>query len=343
MTANARLNEFRPLESAKAAVEVVRQENEILVRLTGRLDAHSLVDVWPGVFNQVPANGGQTIRTDMSAVSYCDGAGLGLLVALDRTARRSQRKIIYEGLSPDLSKLLERARLREDGTTGPPPKHRVLAQIGRSTAETLADVKSIFSFLGEVVAALVWGLASPRRIRFADALLVAEKAGVNAVPVVCLLGGLMGLIISFQSAAPLRQLGVESMIPMMLAVSMVRELGPLLTAIILAGRSGSAFAAELGTMKVTEEINALSTFGLDPVKFLVLPRLLAAMIVTPLLSLFGTLCGLIGGYVVMVVLGYGFPFYVNEIKNSVNYVDLLQGMFKSMVFAFLIAGVGCMK
>src|SRR5437764_6326379 len=138
MAANARLNELRSTQSAKPAVEVVRRENETLVRLVGRLDAHSLVDVWPGVFNQLPADGGQTIRTDVSGVSYCDGAGLGLLVALDRTARRSHRKIVYDGLSPDLSRLLDRARLRDEGTAEPPPAHRVLAQIGRSTAEVLA-------------------------------------------------------------------------------------------------------------------------------------------------------------------------------------------------------------
>src|SRR5262245_53569465 len=203
-------------QSAPAAVEVVRQGDETLVRLAGRLDAQSLVDVWPGVFNQIRDNGDrQTIRADLSKVTYCDGAGLGLLVALDRTARRKQGKVIYEGLSADLSRLLDRARLTDLGAGESPPAHPVLAQIGRSTSLIWADIESMFSFLGEVVAALAWGLASPRRIRVADALLVAEKAGVNAVPVVCLLGGLMGLIISFQSAAPLSELGVESMIPTM--------------------------------------------------------------------------------------------------------------------------------
>jgi phospholipid/cholesterol/gamma-HCH transport system permease protein len=133
------------------------------------------------------------------------------------------------------------------------------------------------------------------------------------------------------------------MIPTLLSFAMVRELGPLITAIILAGRSGSAFAAELGTMKVTEEINALTTFGLDPSRFLVVPRILAAIIVTPLLSVFGTLFGLVGGYLIMLGLGYGLPFYVNQVRASVNWVDFLQGVFKAGVFAFLIAAIGCLK
>jgi phospholipid/cholesterol/gamma-HCH transport system permease protein len=235
---------------------------------------------------------------------------------------------------------------RATGHGPPAPEHAaptVVEFLGESTAGILRDMHAIVEFLGEAIAALVWSLARPGSIRWRDTLVIAEKLGANAVPVVCLLGWLVGLIISFQSAAPLQRFAADSMIPTLLSISMVRELGPLFTAIILAGRSGSAFAAEIGTMKVTEEINALTTFGLEPVRFLVVPRLIAAVLMTPLLSVLCTLAGLLGGYAVMASLGYPLVFYVNEVRASIDWIDLLQGLFKAGVFAFLVAGIGCLR
>jgi phospholipid/cholesterol/gamma-HCH transport system permease protein len=124
---------------------------------------------------------------------------------------------------------------------------------------------------------------------------------------------------------------------------MLRELGPLITAVLLAGRSGSAFAAEIGTMKVTEEVSALQTLGLNPVRFLAVPRVLAAMLVTPLLTLYCNLLGVLGGYTVMA--GYQFTFrqYLSAVRNATNYQDLAGGVFKTVVFAFIIGGIGCMR
>ncbi len=319
-----------------------------VLTVRGRLDAVTLPAVWRTIFGKVGAawpGKGTHLIVDASGVIYCDGAGIGLFIELNRRAERASARAEFRGLSPDLRSLLDRATLA-DPAHGLPGRHRPahpVEHLGRATATTLADCRAMVEFLGELVAALVWAAGHASRVRGRDVLLICEKAGANAVPVVCLLGWLIGLIISFQAASPLRHLGVDSMIPTLLAISMVRELGPLITAIILAGRSGSAFAAELGTMKVTEEISALTTFGIQPVRFLVVPRLLAALFMTPLLSACATLFGLVGGYLVMATLGYGPGFYINQIKGAVDYIDLLQGLFKSFVFAFLIAGVGCMK
>ena len=333
-----------PAGRALARVEV--SGDGVRVHLRGRLDYGTVGEVWGSVFGGWPsgAHGGRLdVVVEAAEVTYCDGAGLGLLVELDRRARQQRGTASFHGLAADLTRLLERAVLADPA--GPPVAQRVRAieYIGKTTSLMLADVWMMIGFLGELVAALGWAIAHPRRVRVADTLLVAEKAGANAVPVVCLLGFLMGVIIAFQTAAPLRRFGVEASIPTILAISMVRELGPLITAIILAGRSGSAFAAELGTMKVTEEIDALTTLGLVPARFLVLPRLLAAMVTTPLLNLFATLCGLIGGYFVMLSLGYGLPFYVRAVRAVVEPMDLLQALFKSLVFAFLIASIGCLR
>lgn len=310
-----------------------------VLRLSGRLDASTLNELWPRAMAA-----GEAGAVDASGVTYCDGAGLALLVELAGGAgsRRGGAAREIRGLSPELSRLLSGATSTTAAPTAPPPRGLV-EQVGVGTLSIVRDLRSMVSFLGEVMLSLIWAAGHPHKVRWKDVLLVCEKAGANATPVVCLLGGLMGLIISFQSAAPLQKLGVASTIPTLLAISMVRELGPLVTAIVLAGRSGSAFAAEIGTMKVTEEISALTTFGLDPSRFLVIPRLLGAMVMTPLLSVFCTLLGLVGGYAVMASLGFGLSMYVHSVIAAVDYVDFLQGLFKCVVFAFLVTAVGCQK
>ena len=153
----------------------------------------------------------------------------------------------------------------------------------------------------------------------------------------------MGLIMAFQAAIPLRQFGAELFVANLIGLSMLRELGPLMTAIILAGRSGSAFAAELGTMKVREEIDALKTMGLDPVRFLVVSRVVAAVFMTPLLTIFADLLGLIGGSVVMLSLGFPLITYFHQVQYAVTYGSLVGGLVKAFVFGILVAGIGCLR
>ncbi|MCA1742469.1 MAG: MlaE family lipid ABC transporter permease subunit [Desulfovibrionales bacterium] len=170
-----------------------------------------------------------------------------------------------------------------------------------------------------------------------------ENVGAKAVFIVCLIGFLMGLIISFQSAMPLRMFGAEIFVARLLGLSMVRELGPFVTAIILAGRTGSSFAAEIGTMKINEEINALTTMGLSPVKFLVVPRMLATMLVMPFLTLFFIIFSLIGGALVMLSLGFPLVTYINQITMSLTMADFAGGMFKAVIFSLLVSWIGCVR
>jgi phospholipid/cholesterol/gamma-HCH transport system permease protein len=153
----------------------------------------------------------------------------------------------------------------------------------------------------------------------------------------------MGLIMAFQAAIPLRQFGADIFVANLVALAMLRELGPLMTAIILAGRSGSAFAAELGTMKVREEIDALITMGLDPVQFLVVPRVIAAVLMTPLLTVFSNLLGLLGGSVVVLSLGFPLITFFNQVQSAATYGDFTGGLVKSFVFGVLVAAIGCLR
>jgi phospholipid/cholesterol/gamma-HCH transport system permease protein len=174
-------------------------------------------------------------------------------------------------------------------------------------------------------------------------MLAAERAGIGAVPIIALVGFLLGLILTFQSAIPMRQFGAQIFVADLLGISMLRELGPLMAAILLTARSGSAFAAELGTMKTKEEIDALTTMGLEPVQFLVVPRVLAAVAVVPALIMIMNLFGLIGGAVVFSSLGFPLVTFVNRIIEFVSMGDFLGGIFKGMVFGIVVAGVGCMR
>jgi phospholipid/cholesterol/gamma-HCH transport system permease protein len=315
------------------------------LELSGQLDAATLAGPWQKIVGPIRSAPPSELEIDLAGVTYCDGAGIGLLIELDREVRGRGGAVRFENLKEDLRGLLDQSLLQDPATSLKPSGRRTnaISELGRSTALILDDIRSIITFTGELTLVLPWALTHPHRVRWGDTLRIAEKTGANATYVVSLLGFLVGLIIAFQCAGPMRTLGAEALVPTVVAVAIIRELGPLMAAIILAGRSGSAFAAEIGTMKVTEEINALETFGLSPTRFLVVPRVLASLFVTPLLSVFSTLMGLIGGYVVMAMLGYSLPFYVDQVTGAVDYVDFLQGVAKAFVFAVLVAGIGCLR
>jgi len=170
-----------------------------------------------------------------------------------------------------------------------------------------------------------------------------EAAGVNAVPIILLLGFLIGLILAFQMAGPMAQYGAGIFVMDLVAITVIRELGPLITAIIVAGRSGSAFAAEIGTMKVNDEVNALITMGLNPVSYLAVPKVLAGILVMPLLTILTNLAGIIGAALVVLSMGYPLVTIINRVVNSVGLDDLATGLGKTLVFGLLIAGIGCLR
>lgn len=216
-------------------------------------------------------------------------------------------------------------------------------KIGKYTIDFLLEFKYLVSFTGEVTISFWNSLIHPSKIRWKDAFRVMETMGVNSFPIIAMIGFLLGLIMSFQSAIPMRRFGAEIFVANLVGLSLFRELGPLMTAFILAGRSGSAFAAELGTMKVSEEIDALTTMGLPPVQFLIIPRLVAALIVTPLLTVIFNLFGLIGGAVVLMSFGFPLITFVNQVNIAVGFSDIFGGLVKSYFFGMIIASIGCYR
>ncbi len=285
------------------------------------------------------------VVVDASGLTYCDGAGAAFLLELRRLQTKGGGTLEIHGLQEPFERLLDLYGRTDSemalSTPGESPS--LVEQIGRASAKVWQDLRTLVAFVGELSVGLLDAARHPRRIRWKDALLTAELAGVNALPIVALIGFLLGLIMAFQAAIPMRQFGADIFVANLIGLSMLRELGPLITAILLAGRSASAFAAELGTMKVREEIDALTTMGLDPLRFLAVPRVIAAVAMTPLLAVFANLFGLIGGAVVMLSLGFTLTTYVNQILLSTGVGDLLGGLFKSVVFGMIVAAIGCLR
>lgn len=312
--------------------------------LAGRLDSNTTGGIWRQATTRVSGAKAANVIVDASGIDYCDGAGIALLVHLRRLQSKAGGSLQIDGLRAEFADLLgdQSAGISVE-RAGEDVRGGLAEEIGEATVEVWRDIQTLISFVGELGVGLAYAVIHPRRVRWRDALRVAEAAGVNALPIVALVSFLMGLIMAFQAAIPLRQFGAQIFIANLIGLSMLRELGPLMTAIILAGRSGSAFAAELGTMKVREEIDALRTMGLDPVRFLIVTRVVAAVCMMPLLTIFADLVGLMGGSVVMLSLGFPLITYFHQIQYAVSYGSLVGGLVKAFVFGILVAGIGCLR
>ncbi len=331
-------------EGGGAVLNAAREGGALILTIAGELNAEAVSAVWGDALRVLEAEGAgcERVIIDAAGLGHCDGAGMALLIQLQRRLHGSGKEVEVRDLPDHLRSVLSLYPLEKFiGPAAEPRGRRGFAEIGMAAVRVVIDVRETIAFIGELAVEVVGALAHPRRLRWRDTLVTVERAGVNALPVLALLSTLFGLILAFQSAVPMQKFGVELFVSDLVAIALLRELGPILTAIILAGRSGSAFAAELGTMKVNEEINALQTMGLSPVRFLALPRVAAGAFVAPLLAIFCSLCGLVGAGVVMLLFGYPPHTFINQVVNAVTYSDLLGGLLKAGVFGLLIAAVGC--
>ena len=222
-------------------------------------------------------------------------------------------------------------------------KHFLLI-VGDSGCTFGRDCVSILSFVGEVTIAFIYAIIHPRKVRWRETFYYMDSCGSDALPIVTAVGFLLGLVLALQGAIQLTRLGAQNMVINLVVLALVKELGPIMIAVVATGRAGSAFAAEIGTMKVTEEVDAMVTMGFSPVRFLVVPKVLALLIVLPLLTILGDIAGITGGmFITYFKLGISIPETFNKVFELITFSDYMQGLIKSIVFAFLIAGVGCMR
>jgi phospholipid/cholesterol/gamma-HCH transport system permease protein len=287
------------------------------------------------------------VQLDLGGVEYFDSGGGAVLLKLRQALaqRNAQLRIARSTPAIDgfLSLVDEEAVLRS-APPPPPPKLPPLEILGDWGLAAIAGTKLMIAFTGEVTLGLAEALRAPQRIRWRETWLYMQRSGPEALPIVALISFLMGLITAFQAAVQLRQFGADIYVANLVGLSITRELGPLMTAIIASGRSGAAFAAEIGTMKVSEEIDALTAMGLDRTRFLVTPKVIALLIMMPCLTLFADLIGILGGLAVaMVSLELPAVVYFRQMRAYMVPWDVGQGLVKALVFSLLIATIGCLR
>ena len=285
------------------------------------------------------------LLVDASGVDRGDLSGMSLLYELTEGRIAPGVRAGVTGLKPEFATLLAAFPSRESiGELATHPVRKSLPEeIGAETVSVLTDLREQLTFLGSAVQAFAAALRRPRTMRWQEVAVVFEKAGVNAVPIVSLISFLTGVIIAFESAQPLAMFGAQAYTANIIGIVMIREFGPIFTAIILAGRSGSAFAAEIGAMKVNEELDALTTMGLEPMRFLVVQRILAGTLLMPALTAFAMLTGVAGGVLVMLGMGFAPADVWNHLASSVGVSDVLVGTFKAVVFGAIVSGLGCLR
>jgi len=308
--------------------------------LTPRQARALLAELEPQL-RQLPA--AVDLNIELKHLNPRHSTALAVVLQLSDTCRQHRRNCHWHNASAAVDKLLHQA-VSSSQAGSKPATVRLPEQVGRAAFELLADIKIILGFVGHIVHALGLAICCPKHVRWRDFASHINHHGADALPIVSLISFLMGLILGFQAAVQLRVFGADIFVADLVGLSITKELGPLMVAMISTGRAGSAFAAELGTMRVNEEVDALVTMGLEPVRFLVVPKVLALMIVMPLLTVFGNACGIAGGAVVGVFhLNIPMVGYWRQTVSAITPGNLLEGLIKSLVFAFLIAAVGCLR
>jgi phospholipid/cholesterol/gamma-HCH transport system permease protein len=324
------------MPTSPVRLAVTRRTGEVVLAVSGRLDAQGAGIIWDAALRAATAARGQSLAIDLSAAGFCDLDGATLLAAAE-SAHGGPATL--RGATERTAELLARARTGLAAPVAPAPPSSGGPR--RALAAGMATITDAIAFLGETALALIRLPPRRRMFRLADFWLYALQSGARSLPLAILLGYLMGLILAFQSAVPLRRYGADLFVADLVTIAMVRELGPLLAAIIMSGRTGSAFAAEIGTMKVNEEVDALATMGIDPTINLVLPRMTAVMLVMPVVTLVLELAGFLGLITVMRAFGFPLATIVHEIQGGAGLTDLVGGLIKSMTFGLAVAAIGC--
>lgn len=326
----------------------LENDRELMIGLTGdwRLEAEEVPR--EELLSQLREHSRSLERVsfDSSELGRWDTSLIIVLVAIRKLTRAHNLKFDDSGLPEGVRQLLELAfsvRERED-TRRPDESRSLVYKLGQSTVSLLQEVRQFFSFTGRVTRSLSRFVRGKANYSSRDLGQYIQEAGAEALPIVSLLSLLVGMIFAFVGAMQLEAFGVGIYTADLVGIAMVREMGPIMTAIILAGRTGAAYAAQIGTMKVNEEVDALSTLGIDPIDYLVLPRILALVLMVPLLTLYADLMGIVGGLVVgVVMLNISMLQYLQQTLDSVTLSYLFGGLFKAVVYGSLVAMAGCQQ
>ncbi len=285
------------------------------------------------------------ITFDTQELTKWDSALLTFLIKIIDQGSRNQITTNREGLPKGVRRLLELASaVPEKKTHRETVREPFLSRIGTSAINFKLSVDEMLAFIGDVFLAFIKLLRGKARFRRSDLSLIIQDCGAQALPIVSLISFLVGLILAFVGAIQLKMFGAQIYVADLVGIAMVREMGAMMTGIIMAGRTGAAFAAQLGTMQVNEEIDALTTMGISPMEFLVLPRMLALVLMMPLLCLYADLVGILGGVVVGIgMLDLSFTQYFHQTQAALDLTNFALGIFKATFYGILIALFGCLR
>jgi phospholipid/cholesterol/gamma-HCH transport system permease protein len=288
----------------------------------------------------------QRLSFETSDLADWDSALLTFLLQLKELCDQWQVELDQAGLPQGVQRLLALATAvpEHQETRRTARRTSFLVRLGQSALDITAATHALLIFLGQVALAFGQFIRGRARLRAVDLWLIVQQSGAQALPIVSLISFLVGLILAFVGANQLRQFGAQIYVANLVGLSMAREMGAMMTGIIMAGRTGAAFAAQLGTMVVNQETDALITMGLKPVEFLVIPRMLALMLMVPLLCIYADLVGILGGAVVGVgMLHLGAAQYYQQTLSALHLMDFVVGLIKGTVFGVLIALAGCLR
>ena len=322
------------------------KDGDLLLIISGHLALANVTGFSADADKALKEKSPLSLTIDLEEVDYLDSAGAVVLLRLEDRAKTESIPFQYRNLSEHARNIMN--LINREALLSIPPATRVpsglIEEIGEAARRFIVDASHFIAFQGELFEAILHALRHPRSVRWAEVFLYFKRVGVQGLPIVALISALLGLIIAFMSSLQLKQFGANIYIAALVSSAVVRELGPIMTAILVAGRSGSAFAAEIGTMVVNEEVDALTTMGFDTTRFIAVPKVLATILAVPLLTLYADVFGIGGGAFVGVIgLDLSLASYIDWTRWSLTVFDIVSSMIKSVVFAVLIAGIGCQR
>ena len=327
-----------PFETGKSA------EGELLVSLKAPLTYENAAEIWQDLSGLLARTEHTSLVLDFSGVSKVDGAGTALLRSIRRICDSKGVRLRMESIQPSIKHFLDYVERETPEEQSPPPRNSPVTRFGAFLIEQVLEYNDFVRFCGSFLTVAAGSIRHLRRFRRGEMFYYFQMAGADAMTILFLISFLLGLVMTFQASIQLKQFGANIYVADLVGLALTRELAPVFTAMLLAGRSGSAFAAEIGTMKIGEELDALTVMGFNLNEFITLPKVAALMLAAPLLVMWSNFAGLLGGIAVSTVALDLTPYsFMHEVSVAITFADIVEGLIKVEVFAILVALVGCFR
>ena len=324
-----------------------RSDGSLLIRLSGAWRLKGGIAQAGELERELHSTGESSrVTFDTGNLTGWDSSILTFLTNVSELCRQKHLTVDRDGLPSGIRRLLDLAEAvpERQGARKDVVVASLFERVGTTTIGAAGSMVEMLAFLGDMTIAFVRLFGMKARYRASDLFLLIQQCGAQALPIVTLISFLVGVILAFVGAVQLKQFGAQIYVADLVGIAMIREMGAMMTAIIMAGRTGAAFAAQLGTMKVTQEIDAFTTAGFSPLEFLVLPRAMALILMMPLLCLYSDFLGVLGGAAIGVgMLDLSWTTYFEQTANAISLTDVFGGVFKSSVYGVLIALAGCLR